>query len=249
MMDGAGTTDSENTAVRRHFHDELDQLQVRLMAMAGLVEQLVVKATRAVLELDIELGEQVGVEDDAVDELELELDDRVVRLLALHQPMAVDLRQIVATSKVVNDLERMGDHAVNVGRAATHLARRTPLPEVREIEEMVAIVREMVSDALAAYVSRNVVTARMVCITDRKVNDLRNSLQRILISYMLENPKSISAALEMLFVSQNLERIADLATNISEDVVFLVEGRSIKHGADHAEGDDEGHGSGASAAS
>ena len=231
MASGAGTPEAEAISVRRHFHDELDQLQERLMTMAGLVEALIGKATKAVLELDGKLAEELRKEDDLIDELEVELDERVVELLALHQPMAVDLRQIVATSKLANDLERMGDHAVNVGNATIALAGQMPIPRVREIPEMVSIVREMVSDALAAYVSRNAVTARIVCMTDRKVNDLRNSLQRILVSYMLENPKNISSALELLFISQNLERIADLATNISEDVVFLVEGRSIKHGA------------------
>lgn len=231
MTTDAGAREAEAMDVRRHFHDELDQLQDRLMTMAGLVESLIEKATTAVVEADGSLAAKLRTEDDRIDELEIEIDERVVELLALHQPMAVDLRQIVATSKVANDLERMGDHAVNVGRAARRICARPPLPNVREIPEMVAIVREMVSDALAAYVSRNVVTARMVCITDDRVDDLRASLHRILVSYMLENPKNISSALDLLFVAQNLERIADLSTNISEDVVFLVEGRSIKHHA------------------
>ena len=229
MTTDLGSTPVEATGVRRHFHDQLDHLQERLMTMAGLVEELIGRATNAVLEVDAGLASGLRADDDRVDELEIEIDEQVVELLALHQPMAVDLRQIVATSKVANDLERMGDHAVNVGGAALRLAKQPPLPAVREIPEMVALVREMVSDSLAAYVSRNVVTARMVCITDDRVDDLRRSLYRILVSYMLENPKSITAALDLLLVSQNLERIADLSTNISEDVVFLVEGRSIKH--------------------
>lgn len=227
---------------RRHFHDELDTLQKRLMEMAGIVERIVGRAAQAVLERDPSAASPIMDEDDRVDELEVEIDARVLELLALHQPMASDLRQIIATNKAANDLERVGDHAVNMAKAARRLADTHPLPELRELAEMVAITREMLADALAAFVSRNAGTARMVCITDDKVDDLRRSLFRILVTHMLEDPKRIGGALELLLVSQNLERIADLSTNISEDVVFLVEGRTIKHGAEgHQVVDDDGH--------
>lgn len=227
---------------RRHFHDELDTLQKRFMEMAGIVEKVVAQAARAVIERDPTAAADVIRQDDRVDELEVEIDERVLELLALHQPMASDLRQIVATNKAANDLERVGDHAVNIAKAARRLAETSPLPELRELGEMMEISREMLSDALAAYVSRNAGTARMVCRTDDKVDDLRRSLFRILVTHMLEDPRRIGGALELLLVSQNLERIADLSTNISEDVVFLVEGRTIKHGADGhkvGEGDEE----------
>ena len=217
---------------RRHFHDELDALQERLMEMAGIVERIVAVAAKAVLERDPTVAVQVMAQDDRVDEIEIEIDEMVMELLALHQPMATDLRQVVTTNKVSNDLERVGDHAVNIAKAARRLSDTQPLPELRELEEMIQITREMLSDALAAYVSRNAGTARMVCVTDDRVDDLRRSLFRILVTHMLEDPKRISGALELLLVSQNLERVADLATNISEDVVFLVEGRTIKHGAE-----------------
>jgi len=216
---------------RRHFHDDLDTLQERLVEMAGLVERLVAEATEAAQHRDAAAAEALRAADDRVDELEIEIDERVVELLALQQPMATDLRQIITTNKISNDLERMGDHAVNIASATVRLTATPMLPEIRELAEMSAVVREMVSDALAAYVSRNAATARMVCITDDKVDDLRDSMYRILVTHMLEDPKRLSGALEMLLISQNLERIGDLATNISEDVVFLVEGRSIKHGA------------------
>lgn len=217
---------------RRHFHDELDALQERLLEMAGIVERLVSDASKAVLERDRSVAARAIETDHRVDEIEIEVDEMVMELLALHQPMASDLRHIVAANKVSNDLERMGDHAVNMAKAARRLADTQPLPEMRELEEMAQITREMLSDALAAYVSRNSGTARMVCVTDDKVDDLRRSMFRILVTHMLEDPKRISGALELLLVSQNLERIADLATNIAEDVVFLVEGRTIKHGHD-----------------
>ncbi len=221
---------------RRHFHDQLDTLQQRLMEMAGIVERTVGRAAQAVLERDPTAAAAVIEEDGRVDDLEVEIDARVIELLALHQPMASDLRQIVAANKTANDLERVGDHAVNMAKAARRLADTHPLPELRELREMVEITREMLADSLAAYVSRNSGTARMVCVTDDKVDNLRRSLFRILVTHMLEDPKRIGGALELLLVSQNLERVADLSTNIAEDVVFLVEGRTIKHGAESHRG-------------
>lgn len=222
---------TDNKKARRHFHDDLDLLQRRLLEMAGLVEMALATATTAVLQRDSDQAATIADYDRRIDELEVEIDERVVELLALQQPMASDLRQIIATNKVSNDLERIGDHAVNIGGAVIRLRETQPIPEeVRELEEMIEITRGMVSDALAAYVSRNPGTARMVCATDDRVDDLKRSMFRILVTHMLEDPKRIGASLELLLVSQNLERIADLATNVAEDVVFLVEGRSIKHG-------------------
>jgi phosphate transport system protein len=217
---------------RRRFHEELDALQECLLEMAGIVEKLIHRATEAVLQRDGTVVADVTEADDRVDELEVEIDERVIELLALQQPMATDLRQIVTTNKISNDLERMGDHAVNISKAAHRMSDSPLLPEIRELAEMSEITKGMVADALASYVSRSPGTARMVCLTDDKVDDLRRSMYRILVTYMLEDPKRLSGALELLLVSQNLERIADLATNIAEDVVFLVEGRTIKHGAE-----------------
>lgn len=224
---------------RRRFHDELDRLQERLLEMASGVEHALADATRAVLERDPSQGEILTANDERIDDLEVEIDERVVELLALQQPMASDLRQIITTNKVSNDLERIGDHAVNIARAVTRLHETQPIPQLRELEDMIEITRGMLADALAAYVARNPGTARMVCMTDDRVDDLRRSIFRILVTHMLEDQKRIGAALELLLISQNLERIADLATNISEDVVFLVEGRTIKHGAEvHEEAED-----------
>lgn len=223
---------------RRRFQDDLESLQETLLEMAGIVERVVGEAAASVLQRDATVAPRLKSEDDRVDELEVEIDERVMELLALQQPMASVLRQIIAINKVSNDLERVGDHAVNIAKAARRLAGTQPLPEIRELSEMIEITREMLGDALAAYVTRNTGTARMVCVTDDKVDDLRESMFRILVTHMLEDPKRIGGALELLLVSQNLERIADLATNISEDVVFLVEGRTIKHHAEAREGSD-----------
>ena len=217
---------------RRHFHDELHLLQTRLMEMAGIVERIVAESADAVLTRDPSAKKSIKRADDRIDSLEVEIDAMVMELLALHQPMASDLRQIIATNKVANDLERVGDHAVSMAKAAKRMVKSNPLPEMRELVEMVAITRSMLSEALASFVTRDPSKARRVCATDDKVDDLRRSLFRILVTHKLEDPSLISGALELLLVSQNLERIADLSTNVAEDVVFLVEGRTIKHGAD-----------------
>lgn len=234
-------TPDQHTQQRRHFHDRLDSLQERLLEMAGLVEELVVEASVAVLAVDPSVAPDVIARDDRIDEIEIEIDEQVLELLALHQPMARDLRQVMSTLKVSNDLERVGDHAVNIAKAARRLSDLAPMPAVPELAEMVDIARGMLSDALASFVSRNSGTARMVCVRDDKVDNLRNSLYRILVTHMMEEPRHISPALELLLVAQNIERIADLSTNIAEDVVFLVEGRTIKHHAE-AKGPEPGEG-------
>ena len=221
-------------APRRRFHDELDSLQEVLMEMAGLVERVIREAIGAVLARDGSMAQKIADADDRIDELEVDVDARVLELLALQQPMASDLRQIVTANKIANDLERMGDHAVNIANAAKRLSETAPLPEIRELLEMAEVVQGMVADALDAYVTRSAAKARMVCVTDDRVDELRRSMYRILVTHMLEDPKRLSGSLELLLVSQNLERIGDLATNVCEDLVFLVEGRMIKHRAELA---------------
>jgi phosphate transport system protein len=217
---------------RRHFHDELDALQDNLLEMAGIVEELVRVSVQALERRDPKPAEWCKAEDDRVDDLEIEVDNRAMELLALQQPMARDLRQVVATLKVANDLERVGDHAVNIAKAVRRLSEAPAFPAIPEVLEMAEIARGMLADALASFVSRNPINARVVSKRDEKVDNMRRSLFRILLTHMLEEPKRITPALELLLISQNLERIADLSTNIAEDVVFLVEGQTIKHHRD-----------------
>jgi phosphate transport system protein len=213
---------------RRHFHDALNHLQDRLLEMAGRAEEQVRKAGEALLNRNADLAKEVRKGDHAVDTLEQEVDEQVVELLALQQPMAVDLRRVVVTLKIANDLERVGDHAVNISKATKRMMEYPPLPYLPEVGEMLSIARGMLADCLAAYVARDPELARDVHARDDRVDNLRRSLYRILVSHMLEEPRRISPALEMLLVSQNIERIADLATNIAEDVVFLVEGKPMR---------------------
>ena len=217
---------------KRHFHEELDHLQAHMMEMAGLSEELVRKAVAAFLDRDGKALKAIKADDRRIDALEVEVDEQAVALIALHQPVARDLRQILTTLKIANDLERIGDHAHNIAKAARRLARTRPLREIPEVAELAALSRRMLRDALAALASRDSLRARRVCARDDRVDDMKATVQKILVRVMAEEPESIQAGLEYIRVAQQLERIGDLSTNISEEVVFLVEGSSIKH---HAE--------------
>ncbi len=216
----------------RHFHDELSRVKVRLLTMSGEAEAAVRNAVEALLERDAEKARQVIRGDRVIDGMEVELEEQCVNLLALHQPMAKDLRMLMTVIKIANDLERVGDHAVNIAQSAERLAASRPITPEPEIVEMARLAREMLGDALEAFVRGDPAAGRAVCLRDDKVDALNRSMFRILLTHMMEDPHSIGAGMELLLVSRNLERIADLATNIGEDVVFLVEGKSIKH---HAE--------------
>jgi len=216
----------------RHFHEELSQVKVRLLTMSGEAEAAMRLAVEALLERNTDKANQVIAGDKVIDGMEVDVEEACIDLLALQQPMAKDLRMLVAAIKIANDLERVGDHAVNLAQSAERLARSRPIAPEPEIIEMARLAREMLSDALEAFVRGDAAAGREVCLRDDKVDALNRSVFRILLTHMMEDPHSISAGLELFLVSRNLERVADLATNIAEDVVFLVEGKSIKH---HAE--------------
>jgi phosphate transport system protein len=191
----------------------------------------------ALLERDGEKAREVIHNDRAIDNMEMEIEEQCINLLALQQPMARDLRMLTSALKIANDLERVGDHAVNIAQSAERLAEARAIAPEPEIIEMARLSREMLSDALEAFIRGDAQAGREVCLRDDKVDALHKSVFRILLTHMMEDPHTIGAGMELFLVSRNLERVADLATNIGEDVVFLVEGKSIKH---HAEdrGDD-----------
>jgi phosphate transport system protein len=221
-----------STDVHRHFHDDLNHVKVRLLTMSGEAEAALGLAVQALLERNSALAAQVINGDRAIDKMEMEIEAQCIDLLALHQPMARDLRMLTSALKIANDLERVGDHAVNIAQSAERLARARPITPEPEIIEMARLAREMLSDALEAFIRGDAATGREVCRRDDQVDALQRSVFRILLTHMMEDSHSISAGMELFLVSRNLERVADLATNIGEDVVFLVEGKSIKH---HAE--------------
>ena len=220
----------------RHFHEELSQVKVRLLTMSGEAEAALRLAVEALLERDPSKAAQVIAGDKIIDGMEVGIEETCIDLLALQQPMARDLRMLVAAIKIANDLERVGDHAVNLAQSAERLERSRPIAPEPEIVEMARMAREMLSDALEAFVRGDAAAGREICIRDDKVDALNRSVFRILLTHMMEDPHVIGAAMELFLVSRNLERVADLATNIAEDVVFLVEGKSIKHHAEDMTG-------------
>jgi len=220
------------TDAHRHFHDELSHVKVRLLTMSGEAEAALGMAVEALLERNPEKAQSVIAGDRVIDEMEVEIEELCVSLLALQQPMARDLRMLTSALKIANDLERVGDHAVNIAQSAERLLQDRPIAPEPEIVEMARLTRDMLSDALEAFIRSDAQAGREVCRRDDKVDALHRSVFRILLTHMMEDPHMIGAGMELFLVSRNLERVADLATNIGEDVVFLVEGKSIKH---HAE--------------
>ena len=213
----------------RHFHDELSDLKSTLLAMSAEAQTSLAAAVEALLQRDANKAAQVISADHKIDALEVEIEDLVVKLLATQQPMAKDLRLLMAALKIANDLERVGDPAVNIAQSAERLQAAPPIVPEPEIIEMARMARRMLADALDAFVRADAAAGRVVCQRDDQVDGLHDSVFRILLTHMMETPHIISAAMELFLVSRNLERVADLATNIAEDVVFLVEGKSIKH--------------------
>jgi phosphate transport system protein len=215
----------------RHFHDQLAALNARLLAMSERAEALVELSVEALLAKDTHKAQAVIDADAELDVMELELEAAALELLALQQPMARDLRFIVSVIKVTSDLERVGDHAVNIAQAALRLiSQRTNIVPDPEIEDMARRARSMLGDSINAFLRADGVLARDVCSRDDQVDSLHESVFRILLTHMMADPRTINPSLEYLLVSRNLERVADLATNISEDAVFLAEGKNIKHG-------------------
>ena len=216
----------------RHFHDELSHVKVRLLTMSGEAEAALGLAVEALLERDGEKARRVIAGDRVIDSMEVEIEEQCINLLALQQQMARDLRMLTSALKIANDLERVGDHAVNIAQSTERLTQARPITPEPEIVEMARLARDMLSDALEAFIRGDANAGREVCLRDDKVDALHRSVFRILLTHMMEDPHMIGAGMELFLVSRNLERVADLATNIGEDVVFLVEGKSIKH---HAE--------------
>ena len=223
----------------RHFHDELNHVKVRLLTMSGEAEAALGVAVEALLERDATKAHNVISGDRVLDAMEMEIEEECINLLALQQPMARDLRMLTAALKIANDLERVGDHAVNIAQSAERLSQARPIAPEPELVEMARVAREMLSDALEAFIRGDAESAREICRRDDRVDGLHRSVFRILLTHMMEDPHTIGAGMELFLVSRNLERVADLATNVAEDVVFLVEGKSIKH---HAEDRGESRG-------
>ncbi len=217
--------------MERHFEQDLEELKQRLLWMASLAERSVHQAVHAVLDSDQTLAETVLQEEDAINEMQIEIDDRVQRLLALQQPMAMDLRFILAVSRINNDLERIGDQAVNIAQSALRILRHPQVKPYVDLPRMSELVETMVRDSLNALVQKDQELAKSVLTRDDEVDRLRDQMFRELLTYMMENSRVVFPAFELILVAKNLERIGDHATNIAEDVIYIVAGRDVRHPA------------------
>ncbi len=220
-----------NERTIRHFEEELEQLKTRLLAMGGLAEDRVRAAVEGLVARDPAAADRVIGGDTPINELHIEIDNRSFTLLALHQPMAVDLRAIVSAVKINTDLERVGDLAVNIAEAAKRYIRHPPVKQLIDIPRMASISQGMLHDALDAYVRRDMPLARAVLDRDDELDALKTQVFRELLTYMLQDPSTIEPALDLILISRHLERIGDHATNVAEDVIFMVSARDVRHHA------------------
>jgi phosphate transport system protein len=214
---------------RHHFEFELQALKNRLLSMGALVEDRVHQAVVALMERRRDAAEKIIEGDDEVNELQIEIDDRCLKLIALQQPMASDLRLITAAMKINADLERIGDQAVNIAQNALKIIEQPPLKPLIDIPRMAELAEKMTRDSLESFVRRDVALARSVLERDDEVDSLKDQVFRVLLTYMMADPGTIERALGLILVSRHLERIADHATNIAEDVIFVVEAKDVRH--------------------
>ena len=212
-----------------HYEEELKQLHARILEMGGFIEKQIASALSALVERDDDLARRTIDCDHTVNRMDVEIDDLCIRLLALHQPTARDLRLITTGLKITTDMERIGDMAVNVCERALELSREPQLKPFIDIPRMAELAQQMLRQSLDAFVRQDSDLALKVCRDDDIIDDLNGQLFRELLSYMMEDPKTVSRSIRLLFISKYFERIADHATNIAEMVVFLVKGKSIRH--------------------
>jgi len=219
----------------RHFTLELEELNHKLLEMGGLVESAIHRSVRALTDQSRELAEQVIRDEPAINRMEMEIDGFVTRLLALRQPVARDLRFLTAALKINTDLERMGDLAMHIAERSLSLMNHPLVKPVVDIPQMASLAQSMLLKCLDAFVNSDAELAHSVLLADDEVDNLRDGVYAELLNVMQHDPASVPAAVDLIFVARNLERIGDHATNIAEDVVFLVKGIDVRHHAEQAE--------------
>ena len=222
-----------------HFQQELTKLKEQLLKMGGLAERAISNAIDALVKRDTPLAERTIGEDEKINKMELLIDEWCLKLLALHQPLAADLRFITSAMRINVELERIGDLAVNIAERVVSLNQEPQLKPYIDIPRMAEITKNLVKDVLDAFVNGDAELARSVCERDDQVDALNDQVFRELITYMLADPKTITRAVHLIIVSRYLERIADHATNIAEGVIFMVKALVIKHHADAKEEEKE----------
>jgi phosphate transport system protein len=215
--------------MQRHFHEELEALKQTLLAMGGLVEDQIRRVVRALLERDGVLAQEVIDGDARVNAYDVEVDETCVELLALHQPAAGDLRFITTAMKIVTDLERIGDQAVNIAQRVLELNREPQLKPYIDLPRMAERAQRMVKESLDAFVARDTALARQVCAEDADVDALKEQIFRELLTFMMADPSTIPRAIRLILVSRFIERVADHATNIAEMVIYMVDSKMVRH--------------------
>jgi phosphate transport system protein len=217
--------------MEKHFDKELSSLKERILHMAALVEKQISFACRVLLDRNESLIDEVKRIEDSVNKLQLEIDETTINLIALHQPVAHDLRFLIAAVKVSAELERVGDQALNIARFARVVISQRQIKPMIDVEAMVAVAQKMLRESLDAFVNNDHVLARSILLEDDRADAYRDQIYRELITYMRENPASVPQGVPLLLISRNLERIGDNATNIAEDVIFIVKGTDVRHHA------------------
>jgi phosphate transport system protein len=215
--------------MKEHFSERLESLRRQLITMGAKAESQIAKAIEALVDGDAAKARAVIEGDKEIDQLEIRIDEDAVDLLATQQPVAGDLRLLVSALKINADLERIGDHAVNIAEAAERMAEKRPFKPWIDIPYMAEIARGMLQDSLDAFVRRDAALALAVCKRDDLLDEKNKSIIRELLTYMAENPALITACLEIIGVSKNLERVGDLATNIGEETIYIAQGDIIRH--------------------
>jgi len=218
--------------MQRHFEQELESLKTTLIKMGSIAEEALQASLRALLEGDRKLAEHIIASDDRINTLEIEIDNAIVDLLALQQPVAIDLRLILAAQKINNDLERIGDHAVNIAESALQMRDLRCTMLLPDISAMGAIAQTMFREALDGFIHNDPKLGNTVLVADDKIDAMNRAVIQEIVGRMKSDQKTIDCGLEMIRVSRNLERVADLATNIAEEVIFIAQARVVKHHAD-----------------
>ncbi len=213
----------------RHFEQDLNQLKEKLVLMASLAVSNIYLSIKALIDREESLAEQIFVQEQKINALHIEIDNFSLELIALHQPVAADLRLLVSALKISSELERIGDQGVNITQAALDLIKKPELKPLVDTPRLAELVQAMVKDALDSFVKKDSDLARSVLQRDDQIDELKDRICKELQIHMTRNPDSISRALQLIMISRHLERIADHATNVAEDVVYLVEGKDIRH--------------------
>jgi phosphate transport system protein len=214
---------------KAYFNNELIDLKENLVKMSNLVEEAINVAIKSLVEQDIDLAVRVIENDDKIDQMELDIEEQCLQMIALRHPIAKNLRMIGCGYKTISDLERVADHAVNIAKASQYLSTKPMVKPLIDIPRMAKIAQNMLKDALDAYFNGDVELAKEVWVRDKTVDDLDKQIFRELLTFMMEDPRTISRAIHLIFVSNNIERIADHATNLAERVVYIVNGERIKN--------------------